>query len=88
MQSKKVKGRQGKSCAAICCTINNSSGSQEKDQTVWDYVQKWLIGVLPKKWGRVGSIPHEQFNMMVVAGITEFLYLSLLSLVHTFPFIV
>jgi uncharacterized membrane protein len=26
--------------------------------------------------------------MMVVAGITEFLYLSLLSLVHTFPFIV
>jgi hypothetical protein len=47
----KAKGRQGKSCAAICRTVNSSFGSQVKDQTVRDYVQKWLIGVSPKKRG-------------------------------------
>jgi hypothetical protein len=63
-------GRLGKSCAAICRIVNESFGSEVKDRTVREYVQKRLIGVSPKKRGRIGFIPHEQFDVMVAAAET------------------
>ena len=66
----KAKGRQGKSCAEICRAVNQSFGSDVKDRTVRQYVQKRLIGVSPKKRGRIGFIPLEQFNVMVAAAET------------------
>jgi hypothetical protein len=61
-------GRLGKSCSAICRSVNESFGSEVKDRTVREYVQKRLIGVSPKKRGRIGFLPHEHFTVMVAAA--------------------
>jgi hypothetical protein len=58
---KKEKGRQGKSCTAICCRVNDSFGSQVNAETV-----DWCVS----KEAGGGFIPHGQFNVMVTAAET------------------